>query len=77
MIPNGKWSTTENYLPNEAIVKHWAKCQFTAEYWNYERKAMVDYSCPDDEEILGSGLCIFHDENYLKEEDKDNRKEHE
>jgi hypothetical protein len=37
---------------------------------------MVDYSCPDNEEIPGSGLCIFHDKNYLKE-DKNNRKERE
>jgi hypothetical protein len=52
------------------------KCQFTDKYYDYESKAWVyNYNCPD-EEILDSGLCIFHDENYLKE-GKDNRKEHE
>ncbi len=52
-----------------------AKCQFTTKYWNNESKAEVDYNCPDDEETLGSGLCIFHDEHYLQ--DNNNRKEHE
>jgi hypothetical protein len=55
-----------------------AKCQFTnAKYYDYESESWIDYKCPDNEETPGSGLCIFHDENYLKEEDKDNRKEHE
>src|SRR5207248_2961376 len=35
-----------------------------------------DYNCDSkDEDILDSGLCIFHDENYLQ--DKNNHKEHE
>jgi hypothetical protein len=51
------------------------KCQFTTKYWNYESRSKVDYNCPDDEENLGSGRCIFHDENYLQ--DKSNRKENE
>ncbi len=51
-------------------------CQFTAIYWNYESKATVDYNCDSkDEEVLDSGFCIFHDENYLQ--DKDSRKENE
>jgi pentapeptide repeat protein len=53
-----------------------AKCQFTTKYYDYERKSRIDYNCPDHEETLGSGLCIFHDENYLKEH-KDIYKEHE
>jgi hypothetical protein len=66
---------SENYLPNKAIVKQLSKCQFTAIYYDYESQAIVDYNCErKDEDILPSGLCIFHDESYLKE-DKDNRKE--
>jgi hypothetical protein len=43
---------------------------------DYESQDYIYYKCPDDEETPGSGRCIFHDKNYLKE-DKDNRKEHE
>ena len=72
------WKVTENYLPNQAIAKQLAKCQFpTTKYYDYERQARVPYNCDSkDEDVLASGLCIFHDENYLKE-DKDNRKERE
>jgi hypothetical protein len=54
-----------------------ANCKFTSQYYDYERQATVDYSCDskDEEDILSSGFCIFHDENYLKDEGK--RKEHE
>jgi hypothetical protein len=53
-------------------------CKFIAKYWNYERRGQyVDYNCDSkDKDILPSGFCIFHDENYLKE-DKNNREEHE
>ena len=58
---------SENYLPNKAIVKQLSKCQFTAIYYDYESQAIVDYNCESkDEDILPSGLCIFHDESYLK-----------
>jgi hypothetical protein len=55
-----------------------AKCQFRCRYWNYESDKPYDYECDTngEENILPSGLCIFHDENYLKE-DKENRKERE
>jgi hypothetical protein len=54
-----------------------AKCQFNTEYVDFERGMDSSYNCDSkDEDILPSGLCIFHDENYLKE-DEDNRKEHE
>ena len=49
------------------------KCQFTAEYYDYESPKWIPYNCPDDEEIPGSGLCMFHDERYLQ--DEDNNKE--
>jgi uncharacterized protein YjbI with pentapeptide repeats len=53
-----------------------AKCQFTTKYWDYESKALVDYNCNSkDGEVLDSGFCIFHDENYLQ--DKNNHKERE
>ena len=53
-----------------------AECKFTTEYWDHERSEDVDYNCDSkDEDILDSGLCIFHDENYLQ--DKNNHREHE
>jgi hypothetical protein len=65
----------ENLLPNRYIIKQLAKCQFNTKYYDYESKAEVDYNCDSkDEDILASGLCIFHDENYLQ--DKDNPIEH-
>ena len=53
-----------------------AKCQFTTNYWDHESHNEGDYKCPDDEETPGSGICIFHDANYLKE-DKEKHIEHE
>ena len=38
-------------------------CQFTATYWDNERRMEIPYNC-DSKYILASGLCIFHDENY-------------
>jgi hypothetical protein len=54
------------------------RCRFTSQYYDYEsRSQTVVYNCDSkDEDILPSGLCIFHDENYLKE-DNDNHKERE
>ena len=53
-----------------------AECKFITEYWDHERSEDVDYNCDSkDEDILESGLCIFHDENYLQ--DKNNHKEQE
>jgi Pentapeptide repeats (9 copies) len=44
-----------------------AKCGFTAKYWNYERQAIECWLCDsEDEDVLDSGKCIFHDEYYLK-----------
>ena len=52
------------------------KCRFTATYWDYERRAIIDYICDAKEEnVLESGFCIFHDENYLQ--DRKNSKERE
>jgi hypothetical protein len=36
---------TENYLPNQAIVKQLANSQFTARYFDYERMKLIDYKC--------------------------------
>ena len=53
-----------------------ANSQFTARYFDDERMELIDYKCDSSvDDILPSGFCIFHDENYLKE-DKDNHKEH-
>ena len=44
-----------------------ANCPFTTKYLNYESQAVVDYFCDSkDEDILSSGKCIFHDEDYLQ-----------
>jgi hypothetical protein len=46
-----------------------AKCQFpTTKYHDYESHADVPYNCDikEEEDILPSGLCIFHDKNYLQ-----------
>ena len=43
------------------------ECQFTAKYWDYERKEEVDYICDSiDEDVLDSGLCILHEKKYLE-----------
>ena len=53
-----------------------AECKFTTKYLDHERSIKVDYNCDSkDEDVLDSGLCIFHDENYLQ--DRNNHKEHE
>ncbi|MGB8035622.1 MAG: hypothetical protein WCF03_17545 [Nitrososphaeraceae archaeon] len=54
------------------------ECKFTTEYWEHERSGeRVDYNCDSkDEDILDSGFCIFHDENYLQDKNNDH-KEHE
>jgi hypothetical protein len=49
------------------------KCQFTAEYYDYETRKEVDLNCQ--ELPLASGLCIFHDKDYLLQ-DKMNNEEH-
>jgi hypothetical protein len=49
------------------------KCQFTAQYFDYEIGGMGYFNC-DDEEPLASGLCISHDKDYLQ--DKTNNEEH-
>jgi hypothetical protein len=54
-----------------------AECKFTTKYWDHERSRIVDYNCDSkDEDVLDSGLCIFHDENYLQDKNN-NHKEHE
>jgi hypothetical protein len=48
-------------------------CKFTTTYYNEETRNWIGFKC--EEESLGYGFCIFHDENYLQ--DQNNRKEHE
>ena len=48
-------------------------CRFHTDYYNYESEENETFSCP--EQPLESGLCIFHDENYLQDKTKyDERK---
>jgi hypothetical protein len=49
------------------------KCQFTTQYYAYETSKDVDFYCQ--ELPLASGLCIFHDKDYLLQ-DKTNNEEH-
>ncbi|MGB8938363.1 MAG: hypothetical protein WCC17_24995 [Candidatus Nitrosopolaris sp.] len=43
------------------------KCSFTTKYQNFESHREMDFYCEKDEDILNSGLCIFHDKNYLQD----------
>ncbi len=65
---------TENLITIQAIIKELAECQFTTDYIDYEKEDNVTYKCDENEneEIPGSGYCIFHDESYLTNEN--NRK---
>ena len=47
---------TINFLRDHSISKQLVNCKF------------ID--CDSKEDILNSGLCIFHDENYLREKDR-------
>jgi hypothetical protein len=49
------------------------KCQFTTKYFDREIRERVDFYC-DEKEPLDSGLCIFHDKDYLQ--DKTNYEDH-
>ena len=54
-----------------------AECKFTTKYLDHEQSEYADYNCDSkDEDILDSGWCIFHDENYLQDK-SNNYKEHE
>ena len=47
-----------------------ARCGFKTdiEYRDEKTREYIPYVCPEPEEnILDSGLCIFHDEKYLKD----------
>jgi hypothetical protein len=47
-----------------------AHCRFKTDIDYRDEKTGEDvrYACPEPEEnILDSGLCIFHDDNYLKD----------
>ena len=65
----------KNFLRDQSIPKRLINCQFTTQYWNFEIDKEIDYCCEKDEDILNSGRCIFHDENYLN--DKDSREQNE
>ena len=49
------------------------RCRFTTQYYDYETRKEVDFNCTE-EEPLASGLCIFHDKDYLQ--DKTNYEDH-
>jgi Pentapeptide repeats (9 copies) len=50
-----------------------AKCQFTIEYYEIEKKKMDKFYC-EEEASRSSSFCIFHDKSYL--EDKSIFEEH-
>ena len=49
-------------------------CRFSGKYFDYDKRMELTYNCPEKDEqlILDSGLCIFHDSHFL-----DNEKNHE
>jgi hypothetical protein len=50
-----------------------SKCQFTSKYYDYEIRKVAIFYCQE-EDILPSGFCIFHDKDYLQ--DKTNSEDH-
>jgi uncharacterized protein YjbI with pentapeptide repeats len=51
------------------------KCQFTTKYSGFPLREEIEFNCQEDEEeILASGFCFFHDKDYLQ--DKTNYEEH-
>ena len=50
------------------------KCHFTTKYWNFEFNKEIDFYC-EEKDILKSGLCIFHDKNYLQDKASGGRNE--
>jgi uncharacterized protein YjbI with pentapeptide repeats len=47
------------------------KCQFSTRYYDFEERKEVPYDCPEHDEqfVLESGFCIFHDKQYLDKEE--------
>jgi uncharacterized protein YjbI with pentapeptide repeats len=45
------------------------RCGFKIDIDDFDESAAeyFEYVCPEEKNILDSGLCIFHDENYLKD----------
>ena len=56
-----------------------AKCRYATKYWDYESHAEVPYNCDseNEEDILPSGLCVFHDKIYLQDKENPKVKEYE
>jgi uncharacterized protein YjbI with pentapeptide repeats len=54
---------TENFLPNQDIVKQLAKCQFTTIYHDFVNEEDSHFKC--EEEALHTDFCVFHDKNYF------------
>lgn len=46
-------------------------CKFNATYYDYEEKKSIPYQCK--ENALDSGLCILHDENFIKNDPESNK----
>jgi uncharacterized protein YjbI with pentapeptide repeats len=70
---NDENQTMKNFLLDQSITIQLVKCKFTtAAYLDFDiggrARERTDYECEKEEDILKSGLCIFHDENYLRDE---------
>jgi hypothetical protein len=55
-----------------------ARCGFKTDnlYYDEKTRKFIQYRCLElEENILDSGLCIFHDKNYIK--DPENKEAHE
>jgi hypothetical protein len=55
-------------VPRDLVITKRKKCKFTTKYLNHETQAREYWNCDsEDEDVLDSGKCIFHDEYYLKD----------
>ena len=55
-------------LINPILRLKMLKCKYKNKYFDYEKKATLEYTC--NEEALSSGFCMYHDETFEKPEEK-------
>ena len=59
--------SSSNILRNQSIHKQLSNCQFIAKYAEYEGGNESLYYCDSkDTDVLQSGLCIYHEKDYLE-----------
>jgi hypothetical protein len=71
----GRSSGQYTIIATQDIIKKLVKCLFRTKYYELNDDNWIDYYCDNLNDILASGLCIFHDRSYLQ--DKINREKHE